>query len=179
MAKQMAKIKAYHAGDVEKIEHFLACRQYMASSYSTNNWLGEGLYFWENNPIKAEKWLIQKNKGAIMECDIDTENLLNLLEDNDDSESFFEQAKALSQKHGTILLNNRSSQNFQLDCKIFNEYKKGCLNQFSGIRMAFYLGESITKDGNIYTGQHIQICLWDVSAIKNPSKYIPCRGLLS
>ncbi|MDO9141302.1 MAG: hypothetical protein Q7U38_13380 [Methylobacter sp.] len=73
----MAKVKAYHAGDVEKIEHFIAGQQYMASSYSTNNWLGDGLYFWENNPTKAEKWLIQKNKGAIMECDIDTENLLN------------------------------------------------------------------------------------------------------
>jgi hypothetical protein len=40
-----------------------------------------------------------------------------------------------------------------------------------GVRMAFFLGESITPNGNIYENQHIQICLWDVTAIENPRKY--------
>ena len=172
----MTKVKAYHAGDANEIEYLIAGQPYMTPSFDINNWLGEGLYFWENNPNKAEKWQLEKCKGAILECDIDTQNLLNLLEDTDSSDSFFKRAKTLSQQYDTKYSNNRSSQNFLLDCKIFNEYKKEFKDQFSGVRMAFYLGESVSKDGNIYTGQHIQICIWDISAIKNPSKYIPCLG---
>ncbi len=171
----MANVRAYHAGDEHEIEKFIAGQPYMPSSYHSNNWLGNGLYFWENNPNKAEKWQIEKGKGAILECDIDTQNLLNLLEVSDSSDSFYEDAKTLSDKHQSKYSNNRSSQNFQLDCRIFNEYQRKVVGQFSGVRMAFYMGESVSIDGNIYTGQHIQICLWDHTAIQNPSKYIPCR----
>ena len=172
----MPSIKAFHAGDTKEIEQFVINQQYITPSYSSKNWLGQGLYFWENNANRAEKWQLEQGKGAILECEIDKQNLLDLLEDNDDSESFFKQAKTLSKKfYSNNLLNDKASQNFPLDCKIFDEYKKSLTNQFSGVRMAFFLGESASKDGNIFTGQHIQICLWDTSAIKNPSKYIPCR----
>ena len=171
----MTKVKAYHAGDNKEIENLIAGQPYMTTSYHSNNWLGEGLYFWENNPSKAEKWQLDKAKGAILQCDIDTQNLLNLLEDTGHSDSFFKKAKTLSQKYDSKYLNDREKQKFLLDCKIFNEYKKEFRDQFSGIRMAFYLGESISKDGNIFTGQHIQICLWDFTAIQNPSKYVPCQ----
>ena len=60
----MANVKAYHAGDEHEIEKFIAGQPYMPSSYHSNNWLGNGLYFWENNPNKAEKWQIEKGKGA-------------------------------------------------------------------------------------------------------------------
>lgn len=171
----MTKVRAYHAGDAKEIDDLIAGQPYMTPSYHGNNWLGEGLYFWENNANKAEKWQLEKGKGAILQCDIDTQNLLNLLEDTDSSDLFFEDAKALSEKHKSKYLNNRSSQKFELDCQIFNEYRRKVKGQFSGVRMAFYLGESVSKDGNIFTGQHIQICLWDLTAIQNPSKYVPCK----
>jgi hypothetical protein len=47
------------------------------------------------------------------------------------------------------------------------------MEHFYGVRMAFHLGDSITLNGNIFQGQHIQICLWNTAAIKNPCKYIP------
>lgn len=173
----MADVKAYYAGDEKEIEKFITGQPYIPPSYHRNNWLGYGLYFWENNPIKAEKWQLEKGKGAILECDIDTQNLLNLLEDTGNSDSFFDGAEKLSKQFNSKFSNDKSALNFSLDCKIFNEYKKVVQGQFSGIRMAFYLGESVSKDGNIFRGQHIQICLWDISAIKNPAKYIPCRDL--
>jgi len=43
--------------------------------------------------------------------------------------------------------------------------------------MAFCLGNPIVADGNLFPNQHIQICLWDSSVIRNPKRYIP--GLLS
>lgn len=168
-------VKAYHAGNTDNIERFVKGHSYLDKSYHKNNWLGAGVYFWENDSRRAENWQIDKEKGSILECEIDTDNLLNLLEDSDETTHFFKQAKSTSSIIGSNIINNRSAQRFEHDCKIFNLLRGNLEEDFSGIRMAFHLGESVSKDGNLYTGQHIQICLWDLSAILNPVKYIPCR----
>ena len=75
----MPSIKAYHAGDTKEIEQFVINQQYITPSYSSKNWLGQGLYFWEDNANRAEKWQLEQGKGAILECEIDKQNLLDLL----------------------------------------------------------------------------------------------------
>lgn len=175
MVRQMAIIKAYHAGGTDEIEKFLLGSLYIKQSYNDNNWLGNGLYFWENDSRRAENWQIQKGKGSILECEIDTGDLLNLLEDNDEAAGFFANARSLSDRHRATHSNNKATQRFALDCKIFNVLKADFQTRFAGVRMAFYLGESASENGNLYTDQHIQVCLWDLSVIQNPKKYIPCE----
>lgn len=170
----MALIKAYHAGDFHEITDFIQSQSYITPSCNSSNWLGNGVYFWENDASRAELWQLQKSKGLILECDIDTRNLLNLLEHSNEAQQFFSDAHTRSMKYKNTILNNRATQRFDLDCKIFNTLPRDIKTEFAGIRMAFFLGDSVSEDGNLFTDQHIQICLWDLSVVQNPKKYIPC-----
>ena len=171
----MSLVKAYHAGELEEIDAFIKQRSGIRHSSRQGEWLGEGVYFWENDPVRAEEWQIQKNKGAILECEIDTSFLLNLLVKSEHTIEFYDRARQRAENlaKSPNLRNQRSAQKFDLDHQVFREsqpyfqLEKG----LCGVRMAFFLGESITLDGNIFENQHIQICLWDVTAIENPRKY--------
>jgi hypothetical protein len=166
----MSLIKAYHAGDVEGIESLISRGSGIPFSASPGNWLGDGVYFWENDPLRAEHWQMQRNKGAILECEIDTRYLFNLLRREEDTDLFYAEAKDSLKKLKAV--NNRTAQSFELDRNLFNKIRDKFMGQgMCGIRMAFHLGESITLDGNIFENQHIQICLWDLAAIENPRKY--------
>ena len=166
----MSVVKGYHAGDLAEIESIISRGSGIPFSNRPGNWLGDGVYFWENDPQRAEEWQIQRTKGAILECEIDTRYLFNLLKKENYTDLFYTEGKSLLK---TLKGNNsRAAQNFDLDRKLFN----GIRNKFMGdgmcgIRMAFYLGDSITQNGNIFENQHIQICLWDLTAIENPRKY--------
>jgi len=167
----MSLVKAYHAGNLEDIEHLIRQGFGIPSSSSPGNWLGEGVYFWENDPRRAEEWQLQRNKGAILECEIDTGFLLNLLVKNEHTAEFYDRAGQIA--NNLSLRNQRNAQKFDLDNQVFKEIQKSFQLEkgLCGVRMAFYLGQSVTPDGNIYENQHIQICLWDLSAVENPRKY--------
>ena len=113
---------------------------------------------------------MQRNKGAILECEIDTRYLFDLLKKEELTDLFYGIARNLFKD--ITATNNRNTQNFDLDRKLFNKIMDKFMGQgVSGIRMAFHLGESITSHGNIFENQHIQICLWDLTVIENPRKY--------
>jgi hypothetical protein len=170
MERQVSLVKAYHAGNLEDIESVILGGYGIPYSASQGNWLGDGIYFWEDDPLRAEHWQIQRNKGAILECEIDTRYLFNLLKKEDLTDVFYTEAKDLLKSLQGV--NRKASQNFEFDRKLFNEIRDKFMGQgISGIRMAFHLGESITPNGNVFENQHIQICLWDLTVIENPRKY--------
>lgn len=171
----MSLVKAYHAGELDEIDTFIKHRSGIRHSSSQGNWLGVGVYFWENDPERAEEWQLRRNKGAILECEIDTRFLLNLLVKSEHTIEFYDRARQLAENLAKTpnLRNQRDAQKFDLDHQVFRatqqyfQRDKGLV----GLRRAFFLGESITPHGNLYENQHIQICLWDTSAIENPRKY--------
>jgi hypothetical protein len=175
MANAMSLVKAYHAGELEEIDAFIKQRSGIRHSSSQGNWLGEGVYFWENDPVRAEEWQLRRNKGAILECEIDTMFLLNLLVKNEHTIEFYDRARQIAENltKTSNLRNQRGGKKFDLDNQVFREIQQSFqLEQgLCGVRMAFFLGESMTPNGNLYENQHIQICLWDVTAIENPRKY--------
>jgi hypothetical protein len=96
------------------------------------NWLGSGIYFWDSDPRRAEYWQAIHGKGAILECELETELLIDMIANNQRSNGFLDLAKEII---------------------------------------------PAAADGNLFPNQHIQICLWGSSAIRNPKRYIP--GLIS
>jgi len=46
--------------------------------------------------------------------------------------------------------NNKMAQSYGLDCALFNAIRDKHMKDFYGVRMAFYLGDSITQNGNIF-----------------------------
>jgi hypothetical protein len=171
----MNLVKAYHAGELKEIDDFIKKGFGIRHSSKQGNWLGEGMYFWENDPERAEEWQTRRNKGAILECEIDTRSLLNLVVRSEHTIEFYDRARQLAEDltKTSNLRNHRDVQKFDLDNQIFRQSQQYFQvdKDLCGVRMAFFLGESITPNGNIYENQHIQICLWDVTAIENPRKY--------
>jgi hypothetical protein len=101
----MSIVKAYHAGALEDIELFICSGRGLAYSSAQGNWLGEGVYFWENDPGRAEDWQVSKGKGAILECKIDTRCLFNLLRQEKGTETFYRHARDMLPDLGTRATN--------------------------------------------------------------------------
>jgi hypothetical protein len=168
----MSIVRAYHAGDADAIKSLILRGSGLPESSARNNWLGRGLYFWDSDPRRAERWQAMHGKGGILECDIEKELLIDMLCDDQRSRHFFQLAQAVSLPERPT--NDRSSEYFARDGELVNRVRPalqemGCC----GIRMAFCLGKPVVEEGNLFPDQHIQICLWDSSVIRNPRQYIP------
>jgi hypothetical protein len=151
---------------------------------STNpwDWLGEGIYFWEQNPLRAMDYASESaqrkqfNKvpiktpfiiGAI----IDLGNCLNLLE----AESLkvlrgaYASLKEMLHFTGKEMPVNQGP-NRQLDCEVFKYVHH--VNKTSGrptydtIRCAFSEGQSVYPGTDITARLHVQICVLNTECIK-------------
>lgn len=69
----MSLVRAYHAGYASEIQRFLDGAEGISESQSTNNWLGRGVYFWESDHRRAEKWAIRNVREMILECHLETD----------------------------------------------------------------------------------------------------------
>lgn len=172
----MSIVRAYHAGSADDIELLLNRGSGLPESSARNNWLGSGIYFWDSDPRRAEYWQARHGKGAILECELETELLIDMLIDDQRSSRFLVLANEIIPTVGGT--NDRYAEYFGRDGEVVNRLRPLLqLQGYCGIRMAFCLGKPIAADGNLSPNQHIQICLWDSSIIRNPKRYIP--GLLS
>ena len=170
----MSLVRAYHAGYASEISPFLEGSAGLAESQSQRNWLGRGVYFWESDHRRAEKWAARNDKEMILECTLETELLIDLLIDDDRSQLFFKLArdKALAIQTPTLQPNNRATESFGLDGALINRMRPELESRFAGIRIAFCLDEPILPDGHLFPCQQIQICLWNCQVIREPRKYI-------
>lgn len=100
------------------------------------------------------------------------ELLIDMLCDDQRSKKFMELAQAVILPEGPV--NDKSSEYFARDGEIVNRVRPALQEMgYCGIRMAFCLGKPVADEGNLHPNQHIQICLWDSSVIRNPKQYIP------
>ena len=170
----MSLVRAYHAGYASEIQRFLDGVEGISESQSTNNWLGRGVYFWESDHRRAEKWAIRNVREMILECQLETELLIDLLIDDQRSQAFWKLAEeqAAILQSGSCRPNDRSQEYFGLDGELINRLRPDLEQSYAGIRMAFCLDEPVLPDGHLFPRQQIQICLWNCQVIRSPRKYI-------
>jgi hypothetical protein len=177
----MSLVRAYHAGYASEIQRFLDGAEGISESQSTNNWLGRGVYFWESDHRRAEKWAIRNVREMILECQLETELLIDLLIDDQRSQAFWKLAEeqAAILQSGRCRPNDRSQEYFGLDGELINRLRPDLEQSYAGIRMAFCLDEPVLPDGHLFPRQQIQICLWNCQVIRSLRKYIGSsfRGL--
>ena len=172
----MSIVRACFAGSFDYINLVVKRGSGLPEISARNNWLGSGIYFWDSDPRRAEYWQAIHGKGAILECELETELLIDMLTNDHGSGAFLDLAKEIIPTVGGT--NDRLNECFGSDGEVVNRLRpvlqsQGCC----GIRMAFCLGNPVAADGNLFPNQHIQICLWGSSVIRNPKRYIP--GLIS
>jgi hypothetical protein len=151
---------------------------------STNpwDWLGEGVYFWEQNPGRALEYATenaqqkQKNKVRIEEpfvlgAIIELGNCLNLAESASLSilREAYDSLKYIKELSKEQMLQNKGD-NRALDCEVFKYLHHANKIQgkrpYDSIRCPFSEGHSVYPGTDITTRLHVQICVINPDCIK-------------
>lgn len=175
-------VLGFHGCDKNVGEDILMGKSRLLPSENIYDWLGHGIYFWENNPQRALDYakIIQNNPvrsqgkinhpfviGAI----IDLGRCLNLMEAksigilNQGYELYAQSCRAaefpLPQNKGLLRC---------LDCAVINMVHKFYSNEgkppFDSVRGLFLEGERVYDGAGFFKESHIQICVRNPNCIK-------------
>ena len=151
----------FHGCDRSVAEKVLAGEAELCPSDNGYDWLGTGIYFWENAPERALEWACAQNKkdpyvvGAIIQLS----SCLNLMDKgsaftlNDTYQKIQATGAALPENNGKL---------HNLDMIVINAAthfaeKEG--RYFDTVRGAFIEGDEVFPNSSIRTDTHIQLCV--------------------
>jgi hypothetical protein len=179
---QPFQITGYHSCDKEVGIKVLNGEWDLLPSNNDWDWLGGGIYFWEQDPKRALDYAVevakgqQFNKGQIktpfvLGATIELGNCLNLVESQ--SLSILEEAyNGLVKLYGELgkkLPTNKDS-NRRLDCAVLRyvhqSRKEGNLQAYDTIRSAFDEGDKVYEGASFTSRHHIQVCVINPALIK-------------
>lgn len=181
-----AYVLGYHGCEREFGERLIAKQEKFAPSSGVYHWLGTGVYFWENDPVRAKEWAEQKQArgackepfvvGAVIELrrclDLQTREHLQLLKDTFDA--FHEEKTRL----GLKVPENKPAKHDSRDVKVLRYLdhavietlhkiaEEAGLTPFDTVRSAFSEGESIFPGSGILELTHSQIAVRNIDCIK-------------
>ena len=172
----MTIIDVYHVGALADVVAAVKTGFGLRWSTEMHDWLGHGIYFWEDISWaewwQAERWHESKGvgPGAILAASINTDLLLDLGSRSD--AGYFREEASINleaiQKRKNRPVNDRENQLFHLDCEVANSVQKRLADAGKhGLRMPFYLGQSLTSGGNFFADQHLQVCLWNTESLQD------------
>jgi hypothetical protein len=141
---------------------------------STNryDWLGQGIYFWEDGPSRASEWAKKRfgSSGVVLRATIDLGHCLNLLDTAhfDRIGQTYEEVVHSCVQRGVILPKN-SRKRHDLDCLVIDSYCEQIVtkggNAVQTVRGCFPEGEPLYEGSWILRETHIQIAVRDASCI--------------
>jgi hypothetical protein len=179
---QPFQITGFHSCDKEVGLRILNGEDDLRSSNNSWDWLGPGIYFWEQNPGRALEYAAEVAKGAqknsgkiqtpfVIGAIIELGHCLNLIEPNS--------INILKQAHSSLLeLYDKTNQKMpvnsgpkrRLDCAVIKTVhesnKKEGLVAYDTIRSAFVEGDPIYPNSNFTERLHIEICILNPLMIK-------------
>ena len=173
--ENLATIIAYHGCERSLALDIVAGKKSLNSSNNEYDWLGHGIYFWENDAQRALEWA-RKRKckkpfivGAVIRCkeilDLSNRDSIDLVK------SAYSELLALTKKHDIAMPSNSSfspndkeEMKRELDCAVIN-YLCNDLNKklsVDAVMSPFFEGKPIYPHAKIYEFTHTQI------AVRNP-----------
>lgn len=175
-------IIGYHSCDKEVGISILNGKDDLIKSNNPWDWLGEGVYFWEQNPQRALEYSIEVSKGKqfnkkkihkpfVIGAFIELGNCLNLLDPKSIQilQNSFQSLKNISTKTQSFLPTNKGN-NRALDCAVINYTHQLRFNDnnipYDTIRSSFNEGKEIYKGSSFTTRNHIQVCVTNLTMIK-------------
>ena len=181
MYSQPYEIVGFHGCDKDVGLKVLNGNMDLAPSRNPWDWLGEGIYFWEQNPLRALKYAeesalgVQFNKTRIQTpfiigTTIKLGNCLNLVEPESLAmlEATYDLLSEFLSNIGNKMPFNNGA-NRSLDCAVIKclhtvQKEKG-LKSYDTIRSAFAEGKEIYPTAPFTSGQHIQVCVLNPGVI--------------
>jgi hypothetical protein len=175
-------IIGFHSCDQEVGIRVLNGNDELLPSNNSWDWLGSGIYFWEQNPGRALEYAIESSKrvqfnkvpirvpfvlGAIVEL----RNCLNLVESQSLQilQAAYSTLKKIMHEAGKELPKNNGN-NRVLDCTVIQHihksHKELGLQPYDTIRCAFPEGIEVYPGSSFTSRLHIQICVINPECIK-------------
>lgn len=179
-------VLGFHGCEKSELDKLTSNPTYFRMSNESYDWLGHGMYFWENNPERARLWAEQKKKagtlkepavvGAVLELGrcfdlLDSTNI-KLLKSSyrlfiSESESL-EKPIPKNVNHPNDPGDDKVMR--YLDCAVI-EYTHSFLKMkdepsFDSVRAAFIEGDPIYPGAGFNEKTHIQICIINPDCIK-------------
>ncbi len=175
-------ITGFHSCDKEVGLKVLNGNDKLIPSYNSWDWLAGGIYFWEQNPLRAleyaeesaEKKQFNKipiNTPFILGAIIELGHCLNLVETGSLMvlHAAYEGLKKVNEVKGEKMPVNKND-NRAVDCAVIkyihHSNKQAGHNPFDTIRCAFPEGEEAYPGSKISSRLHIQICVINAECIK-------------
>lgn len=176
----------FHACERVIGEEILAGSIKLKASENAFDWLGSGMYFWENSPHKAQSYgkelKERRNKlkdpmviGAIIHLgrcfDLLESHSLSVLQAHyQGMKNAYHEANLLMPENESAYKNDNDKLYRKLDCAVFLymhsklESQKG--SSFDTIRGAFWEGNELYPGAGFKEKSHIQICVRNPNCIK-------------
>lgn len=165
----------FHGCEEDIAKNAILNRADLIPSRNKYDWLGSGIYFWENDPIRALEFAKEIKKcsnpcviGAVIDLgyclDLSTRNGLGsvkLVWENVVKASF-ENGNLKPNKEGRKGENGELMLRF-LDCYVIEALHKynsdNGYEEFDSVRAPFWEGESIYPTAGFFDKNHIQLCV--------------------
>ncbi|MEX6690134.1 hypothetical protein QTN47_21675 [Danxiaibacter flavus] len=179
---QPFQVIGFHSCDKDLALQLLRGSNELRPSNNPWDWLGPGIYFWEQNPYRALEYAMeaasqkQKINGSIrtpfiIGAIIELGRCLNLIEPNAINivkEAYTSLDKA-TKESGESLPQNKGA-NRALDCAVIKYiHQSNVLKNepdYDTVRSPFQEGGEIYANANFSSRLHIEICVRNVSLIK-------------
>ena len=180
-------VVGYHGCDRIIAEKVLSGELGLKPSKNEYDWLGHGVYFWENNPLRAWEWVNElKSRGvrgiktpAVIGGIIDLGRCFNLQNSSNLKvvEVAYKEFKKTVDKAGIPLPENKASKTNPggdlllryLDCAVINHAMslvERSNHSFDTVRSFFVEGVPLYPNAGFHKKDHIQIC------VRHPEKIL-------
>ncbi len=179
-------IYGFHGSDQKLVEKIVLLKEKLKPSSNNYDWLGHGMYFWENNLERAKQYAVedsQRKKSTIrvpsvLGAVIDLGNCLDLLDQKhlDFLKFAYEEMSVTFRKKGITLPQNKQfgKNDFdfkarELDCAVIQHalaLAKAERAPFDSVHAAFSEGEEVYPGAYIKEKNHIQLAVINPKSIK-------------
>jgi hypothetical protein len=169
----------YHGCDSDVAEVVLSGKEGLRVSENDYDWLGSGIYFWENDARRAQAWaeLVRDHprfsaepirRPAVIGAVIDLGHCLDLLEAEPIRlvrDAYDDLRKIFAEAGSSMPTNSGSppdSPMRRLDCAVINylhEYRKADQQPFDSVRAPFIEGEALYPGAGFNARTHLQLCI--------------------
>jgi hypothetical protein len=194
-------VLGYHGCERDVGLKIVRGEQSLQPGKSTFDWIGQGIYFWEGDPIRAYEWANKKKvrnhikDPFVIGAVIDLGNCLDLLvrENVDIVRYAFESFKEVQKTAGLPLPKNKSAPKDDspdlvmrfLDCAVIDHLhsiiegpnRPEGLEPYDSVRAVFEEGEPIFEGSKLIDKNHAQIAVRNLKCIKGYFLPLGVRGL--
>jgi len=165
----------FHGCDQETRNKIVLRQDIFKESVNEYDWLGHGVYFWENDYERALQWAKERKKNpAVIGALIEPGNCLDLLEQSsrEKLKDGYEALKNYVSRLSLDLPKNKAGKDHllrNLDCAVINifcEQNERFDVKYDSVRGAFWEGNPLFPGAAIKERSHVQICIRNRECIK-------------